>query len=114
MIDKRKLMMNPIKMLLLNEIFASKKVASLFSDRSVNFVLEQGQSELTVLQKKYLSQQLGFSISKIINIRQVHGDHVLIATAQDLQNQEATPEADGIVTNIPGVPIAVRTADCLP
>ncbi|HLD70224.1 MAG TPA: peptidoglycan editing factor PgeF, partial [Candidatus Omnitrophota bacterium] len=49
-----------------------------------------------------------------INIRQVHGDHVLIATAQDLQNQEATPEADGIVTNIPGVPIAVRTADCLP
>src|SRR5437016_14537563 len=98
--------MNQTKTRLLNDVFG-EKVATFFSDRSVDFVLEQGQSDLTSSQKEYLSEQSGFPISKIVNIRQVHGDHVIAATAEDLRNDQPLPEADGIVTNLPGLPIAV-------
>jgi YfiH family protein len=107
--------MNPTKTLLLNEALASLKaagkVAAFFSDRSADFVLKEGQSDLTQPQKECLSQQLG--VSKVVNIRQVHGDHVLVVSSEDLQNQGPLTEADGVITNSPNVPIAVRTADCL-
>src|SRR3954463_12730355 len=99
--------MNPTKTLPFNDDLASRsseKVATLFSDRSVNFILEQGQSELTLPQEKYLSERLGFPISKIVNIRQAHGDQVIAATAAFL-NLKTVAEADGIVTNVVGLPI---------
>lgn len=49
--------------------------------------------------------------------RQVHGNHVHIATREDLRaagENEPLLEADGYVTAQAGVPIAVFTADCVP
>lgn len=49
--------------------------------------------------------------------KQVHKNYVHIATAEDARalNEEAAPmEADGYVTNQPGVTLAVFTADCVP
>jgi YfiH family protein len=42
--------------------------------------------------------------------RQVHGTR--IATAQECS--DADPEADGVVSALPGVPVAVVSADCVP
>ena len=98
----------------LHDLFASLQVVTCFSDRSVNFVLPEDQSELSLSQRQFLSEQAGFPITKLINIRQVHGDHVITVTAEDLRISGPLPEADGIITKAIGVPIAVRTADCLP
>ena len=87
--------MNPIKIRLLNDVFGDK-VATFFSDRSIDFVLNSDQTDLTIVQKEYLSEQLGFPVSQIINIRQVHGDQVISATAEDLRSHRPLPEADGI------------------
>ena len=49
--------------------------------------------------------------------RQVHGSYVHVAGADDLrsfQETKAPIEADGFVTDKPGVPLAVFTADCVP
>ena len=92
----------------------SGKVTAFFSDRSIDFILKEGETALSFLQKEFLSKQFGFPVTKIINIRQVHGDHVLAVAAEDLENQGPLPEADGIITNTIGIPVAVRTADCLP
>ena len=106
--------MNQTKTRHLNDVFGDK-VATFFSDRSVDFVLKSDQADLTTAQKEYLSEQLGFPIPPIVNIRQVHGDRVIIASEEDLKSRGGPlPEADGIITNFSGIPIVVRTADCLP
>src|SRR5258705_7815074 len=99
--------MPPTKTLPLNDIFASPKVATFFSDRSVDFVLQEGQTDLTASQKEHLSEQFGFPIKQLINIRQVHGQHIITASAEDLKNSGSWLEADGVITNVLGLPIAV-------
>jgi YfiH family protein len=53
-------------------------------------------------------------------LQQVHGAHVLrvhaapATVASQTQESEALPVADAAVTDVPGVPLAVRVADCLP
>jgi hypothetical protein len=42
-------------------------------------------------------------------IRQVHGDAVLVATEPG-----CVGAADGLMTEVPGLPLAVATADCVP
>lgn len=44
-------------------------------------------------------------------LSQVHGTHVVELSADDLQD---SPEADAVMTAVPGVVCAVMTADCLP
>jgi YfiH family protein len=45
------------------------------------------------------------------DLRQVHGDRVLVAGEHDGPGR---PEADGLVTDRPGVVLVVRAADCVP
>lgn len=55
-------------------------------------------------------------------LRQVHGTGVLrldqplprADAAQERRRMEAEPEADAVVSDVPGVPLAILTADCLP
>lgn len=60
---------------------------------------------------------LGIDTSRFVHGKQVHGNAVCIAKAEDAHPiTEAAPweSADGYVTNIPGVPLVVFTADCVP
>ncbi|MCX5680737.1 MAG: peptidoglycan editing factor PgeF, partial [Candidatus Omnitrophica bacterium] len=54
------------------------------------------------------------SCSKVFNIRQVHGKGIIIATGEKYKEDNSIPQTDAIITKDPDVPIAVRTADCLP
>lgn len=45
-------------------------------------------------------------------LRQVHGNAVHVATSSTKYGQE--PEADGVVTNVPGLILGIQTADCVP
>ena len=58
--------------------------------------------------RRYL-QQLGVDPSRLVTVGQVHGAAVAIATAPGLH-----PERDAVVTQVPGLLLAVSGADCLP
>ena len=52
----------------------------------------------------------------LFRIKQVHGRAVRVVCAGDVTAQgiAARPEADAIVSNVPGVALAVQVADCVP
>lgn len=59
---------------------------------------------------------VGIDTARFVHGRQVHGNHVHIAAPEDAHGirENSMLEADGYVTNIPGLPLAVFTADCTP
>lgn len=65
---------------------------------------------------KIFGAACGIDTTRFVHGRQVHGNTVLIASEEDARGiVERSPlEADGYVTNIPGLPLAVFTADCAP
>jgi YfiH family protein len=72
-----------------------------------------GAYVLTPLQKAYL-KDLGISLEKgIVLPKQVHGDVIWKVGVRDAL-QAGVFEADAVVTDVVGLPIAIRTADCLP
>jgi hypothetical protein len=59
---------------------------------------------------------VGIDTSRFVHGRQVHGNTVKIAAWEDAHSilESSDLQADGYVTNIPGLPLAVFTADCTP
>lgn len=55
---------------------------------------------------------VGCAVSQLARIRQVHGAAVRVVRTADLE--APVPEADAVVTNVPGVAVAVVAADCVP
>jgi len=92
---------------------SSLEVVSFFSDRTVDFKLNERSPELTFAQRESLTRALGFLPESIAQIHQVHGDRVLEAS-QAFPIVQPIPDADALVTSTPGVALTVRTADCLP
>ncbi len=96
---------------LLSHNFPSE-VTAFFSDRTMDFTLPDHPG-LTETQREYLSSRLQRNVEAIVNIRQVHGDHIVDAREDILKNFPVA-EADGIITDRVNFLIAVRTADCIP
>ena len=94
--------------------FFPPAVSVFFTARTADFTLPEGAEGLSPTQKDYLSQKLGIADDKIFTIRQMHGNKILAITGRDLPQKGAVPQADGAVTNTPGIILSVRTADCLP
>lgn len=59
-----------------------------------------------------VAARLGTSPASMIGPHQIHSPKTVIATAAWKPGE--APEADGIVTNVPGLAIGVLTADCAP
>lgn len=55
---------------------------------------------------------LGISPSRFTKPKQIHGSEILLVDSMECVN-EAT-EADGLMTQIPGLAIGIMTADCVP
>ncbi len=94
--------------------FFPPHVVTLTTDRSMNFRLPDKPPALNQAQKRFLARQLGFPLPEVFVTRQVHGDRIILATKGLRRKKAVWDEADGILTNIGGLPITVRTADCLP
>lgn len=58
----------------------------------------------------------GIDTARFVHGTQVHGNTVRVAGPEDAHaiTESSSLEADGYVTNIPGLPLAVFTADCAP
>ena len=59
---------------------------------------------------------VGIDTRRFVHGNQVHGNTVRIASREDAHpiTEPSALEADGYVTSIPGLPLAVFTADCAP
>jgi len=88
-----------------------ENVAAFTSDASIDFKFKENQTTLMDDQRRYLSESMG--VGDVVNIRQVHGKAVVKAS-KDLVGDADINDADAIVTDEVDVPIAIRTADCVP
>lgn len=71
-----------------------------------NLATHVGDDPLTVSRNRStLAADLG--VDHLYGMNQVHGDRVVVATLQ-------TPDADGLVTALPGQALMVLVADCIP
>lgn len=92
-------------------------VIAVTSDGAVNFHNGEANSTndfvLTHLQQQWLSCNKITPSYKLIFPQQVHGDVVWKVSDVDVIKRWHV-EADAVMTDVVGLPIAVRTADCLP
>ncbi len=94
--------------------FFPPEVVAFVSDRKVDFSLNGKNPVLTTVQQEYLRMNFGarqIDLAKVSTVVQVHGNRILVGEGELRQGVE---EADGLITNLKNLPIAVRTADCLP
>ena len=76
---------------------------------------EKGSGELFFEHQKIFLHSLGIGRKVLFHVTQVHGNHVYVLKDPDIFASEVTQcEADAIITHIPGCPIMVLTADCVP
>lgn len=85
--------------------------------KSLNLGENRGDSEENVRENyRRLLEALGLPEQKICFTRQVHKNEVRVVTDED-RRELFSPfkyEADGIVTNVRGLPLMCFTADCVP
>jgi len=87
---------------------------------SLNVGLGVGDDEEAVLtNRRRLLQAFGLDHERSVWGEQVHGDRVVAVAEADagrgaLDRASAVPAADALVTDVPGLPLCVTVADCVP
>lgn len=69
------------------------------------------QSEAVRVNRTRVAEALGVQFDRLPSLRQVHSATVVVAGPDGWAER---PEADGVVTNRPGIALSVLTADCAP
>src|SRR5208283_4027816 len=93
--------------------FKDEGVLAMTSDASVDFTPVDFDSPLTVDQRAYLKKCSGLDIPQVFWRKQIHGDDVLVVEATP-DSAQGRPDADAYITDEKYLPIAIRTADCVP
>ena len=96
-----------------SRFFGDDALIAFTSDASIDFTPADFDAPLTQSQRVYLKARTGTEVPQVFWRRQVHGDGVVVAQG-NAADCRAYPDADAFVTNKPGLPIAIRTADCVP
>ena len=85
---------------------------------SLNLGMHRGDDPENVAKNyKIVAEALGFDPNKLVFANQIHSNIVRVVTEEDCLgslSHRDYPECDALVTNAPGVAIAVFTADCTP
>ena len=78
---------------------------------SLNCSLSGGDDPVLVQQNRALvAGAMGLGIERLVGTKQVHG--IEVAVVSEPWGYGLGPDADGMVTNRPGVALGVITADC--
>ncbi len=105
------------------KFFSSDTVLAFISDASIDFTPADFDLPLSKDQQTYLKAQTGIDIPQVFWRKQVHGDDVIEIRGHTPNSKNelgvcplisACPDADAFVTNQINLPIAIRTADCVP
>ena len=79
-----------------------------------NFSLRVGDREGNVEQnREILSTAFQIPVGGFLTVEQVHGDRIAVING-DVPDSQCYPGCDCIISNRPGLALAVKTADCLP
>ena len=92
--------------------FKDQPVIALISDASIDFNTTDFDAPLTPAQRAYLKAQTGVDIPQVFWRKQIHGDDVLVPGKGACA--KGCPDADAFITDQTNLPIAIRTADCVP
>jgi len=93
--------------------FKDQGLLALTSDASIDFTPPDFDSPLTEVQQTYLRKYGGVNVPQVFWRKQVHGDDILVANGV-AGEVKACPDADAYITDKKDLPIAIRTADCVP
>jgi len=61
-----------------------------------------------------VAQTVGVPPERLLRLKQVHGNHVVVVRPGEARPDSPPPEADIILSNDPAVALAVQVADCVP
>jgi YfiH family protein len=85
---------------------------------SMNLGISRGdQQEHVRGNYRHFYEAIGFQGSRMVMSRQVHGDRIRVITSADGTHDlfdPLTEEADGLMTDVPGIMLTVFSADCIP
>jgi hypothetical protein len=81
---------------------------------SNNLAFHVGDDPLDVIRnQELLAQRIGYDRTLLVHMRQIHSDRIVIVE-RALHDFENPPECDALITDQPGIPLMVMTADCTP
>ncbi len=93
-------------------------VSTLEHTKGLNLAFGRGDDEKTVLANvEAFAKAVGVDGNSIISVPQIHSSVVMLVTLADAGagvSKRADFECDGYVTNEVGLPLGVKTADCVP
>ena len=90
--------------------FEGQGVLAFISDKEMDFTPTDFDAPLTVAQREYLKKECSFDVLHVFWRKQIHGDDVLVAR----DSSKGCPDVDAYITNQKNLPLAIRTADCVP
>ncbi len=93
--------------------FRDEGIIALTSDATIDFTPMDFDSPLTGDQRAYLQSACGMDVPQVFWRRQIHGDDILIALG-GVKTSKGCIDADAYITHERNLPIAIRTADCVP
>jgi YfiH family protein len=64
--------------------------------------------------KEQISWLLNLPKKNIIDVKQVHGTEIIVVNSYDMIYDKDVLEADGLVTDLPGIALITYHADCVP
>ena len=88
-------------------------IVALTGDASVDFTCDDFDAPLTKGQRAYLQKICGIDIPQVFWRKQIHGDDILVASG-GAGASKGCRDADAFITDEKNLPIAIRTADCVP
>jgi YfiH family protein len=81
---------------------------------SNNLAFHVGDDPRDVIKnQELLAQQIGYDRTRLVHMRQIHSDRIVIVE-RAIHHFENPPECDALITDQPGIPLMVMTADCTP
>jgi hypothetical protein len=80
---------------------------------SLNCGFGSGDAEESVARNRVIAmERLGLAADRLVTCRQIHS--AAVVTVERPWHRNAAPQADGLVTRVPGIALGVLTADCAP
>ena len=65
-------------------------------------------------EKTFLKDVTGIDKKNILMLNQVHGDSIVVVDKPPETDAPYLADADGMITDMPGICLVIRTADCVP
>jgi YfiH family protein len=84
------------------------------SGRSLNMSIDRAGRHEALANRRRMLRALGLEHPTLYAVHQVHGNAVCVVDSNTLIQGLDSVCADALVTNLPGIPLGVLIADCLP